>query len=180
MKWYCMQLRGCVTKRWVWTVCISQCSYFSTVLHPKHTLQASVRKNVMHKLLELYRDYCDKCSNGTATVNTHYEQIPAKLIVLCFDNDVESFRFVLFSPFVHRSLSTVLNSGFFIMAGHRIWNSYFLKNSFHHHFLQKKEQHIGLSSFLISNRSILRLWTSSFLRREGRYPVFTTHHILVQ
>ncbi|WVZ68025.1 hypothetical protein U9M48_017016 [Paspalum notatum var. saurae] len=54
--------------------------------------KASVRKNVMHKLLELYRDYCEKCSKGTATVNTHYEQIPAKLIVLCFDNDIESFR----------------------------------------------------------------------------------------
>ncbi|GJN17041.1 hypothetical protein PR202_gb04079 [Eleusine coracana subsp. coracana] len=55
-----------------------------------HTV--SVRKNVMHKLLELYRDYCEKCSKGTATINTHYEQIPAKLIVLCFDKDIESFR----------------------------------------------------------------------------------------
>ncbi|CAO1944277.1 unnamed protein product [Urochloa humidicola] len=54
--------------------------------------KASVRKNVMHKLLELYRDYCEKCSKGTAAINTHYEQIPAKLLVLCFDNDMESFR----------------------------------------------------------------------------------------
>ncbi|GJM92438.1 hypothetical protein PR202_ga08912 [Eleusine coracana subsp. coracana] len=54
--------------------------------------KVSVRKNVMHKLLELYRDYCEKCSKGTATINTHYEQIPAKLIVLCFDKDIESFR----------------------------------------------------------------------------------------
>ncbi|PAN27370.1 hypothetical protein PAHAL_5G076300 [Panicum hallii] len=53
--------------------------------------KASVRKNVMHKLLELYRDYCGKCSKGTAAVNPHYEQIPAKLIV-CFHNDIESFR----------------------------------------------------------------------------------------
>uniref|UniRef100_A0A453G0Q8 Sister chromatid cohesion protein n=2 Tax=Aegilops tauschii subsp. strangulata TaxID=200361 RepID=A0A453G0Q8_AEGTS len=52
----------------------------------------SVRKNVMHKLVELYRDYCEKCSKGTAAINTHYEQIPAKLIVLCFDKDCESFR----------------------------------------------------------------------------------------
>ncbi|VAH66439.1 unnamed protein product [Triticum turgidum subsp. durum] len=55
----------------------------------------SVRKNVMHKLLDLYRDYCEKCSKGTATINTHYEQIPAKLIVLCFDKDCESFRLQL-------------------------------------------------------------------------------------
>ncbi|KAL6840252.1 hypothetical protein ACP4OV_030062 [Aristida adscensionis] len=54
--------------------------------------KVSVRKNAMHKLLELYRDYCDKCSKGTATLNSHYEQIPAKLIVLCFDKDTESFR----------------------------------------------------------------------------------------
>uniref|UniRef100_A0A0A9CNP7 Androgen induced inhibitor of proliferation (As3) / pds5, putative n=1 Tax=Arundo donax TaxID=35708 RepID=A0A0A9CNP7_ARUDO len=46
----------------------------------------------MHKLLELYREYCDKCSKRTATINTHYEQIPAKLMVLCFDKDSESFR----------------------------------------------------------------------------------------
>ncbi|KAM3334027.1 hypothetical protein ACQJBY_028849 [Aegilops geniculata] len=52
----------------------------------------SVRKNVMHKLVDLYRDYCEKCSKGTASTNTHYEQIPAKLIVLCFDKDCESFR----------------------------------------------------------------------------------------
>ncbi|TVT97395.1 hypothetical protein EJB05_57362, partial [Eragrostis curvula] len=38
------------------------------------------------------KDYCEKCSKGTATINTHYEQIPAKLIVLCFDKDIESFR----------------------------------------------------------------------------------------
>ncbi|KAM3352872.1 hypothetical protein ACQJBY_024208 [Aegilops geniculata] len=55
----------------------------------------SVRKNVMHKLLDLYRDYCEKCSKGTAAINTHYEQIPAKLIVLCFDKDCESFRLQL-------------------------------------------------------------------------------------
>lgn len=54
--------------------------------------KASVRKSVMHKLLELYRDYCEKCSKGTVTLNTHYEQIPAKLVVLCFDSDIESFR----------------------------------------------------------------------------------------
>lgn len=52
----------------------------------------SVRKNVMHKLLDLYRDYCEKCSKGTVTINTHYEQIPAKLFVLCFDKDCGSFR----------------------------------------------------------------------------------------
>lgn len=117
----------------------------------QHAFQASVRKNVMHKLLELYRDYCDKCSKGTATVNTDYEQIPAKLIVLCFDNDIESFRFVLFSPFVHSILPTIVNSGFFIMADHRIWSLYLPKSSFHQLFLQKREQPIGLCSFLISN-----------------------------
>uniref|UniRef100_J3L679 Uncharacterized protein n=1 Tax=Oryza brachyantha TaxID=4533 RepID=J3L679_ORYBR len=54
--------------------------------------EVSVRKNVMLKLLDLYRDYCKKCSKGTATVNTHYEQIPAKLIILCFNKDSEIFR----------------------------------------------------------------------------------------
>lgn len=84
--------------RAVHTVCDLAKSNLSSsaklILHAAERLRdkkASVRKNVMHKLLELYRDYCEKCSKGTATVNTHYEQIPAKLIVLCFDNDIESF-----------------------------------------------------------------------------------------
>uniref|UniRef100_A0ACD5VVH9 Uncharacterized protein n=1 Tax=Avena sativa TaxID=4498 RepID=A0ACD5VVH9_AVESA len=54
--------------------------------------KVSVRKNVMHKLLDLYRDYCEQCSKGTATINTHYEQIPAKLIVICFDKNCGSLR----------------------------------------------------------------------------------------
>ncbi|KAG8054616.1 hypothetical protein GUJ93_ZPchr0001g29862 [Zizania palustris] len=54
--------------------------------------KVSVRKNVMLKLLDLYRDYCKKCSKGIATVNTHYEQIPAKVLILCFDKDSETFR----------------------------------------------------------------------------------------
>ncbi|KAM3352874.1 hypothetical protein ACQJBY_024208 [Aegilops geniculata] len=62
----------------------------------------SVRKNVMHKLLDLYRDYCEKCSKGTAAINTHYEQIPAKLIVLCFDKDCESFRTLSITTFSKR------------------------------------------------------------------------------
>lgn len=51
----------------------------------------SVRKNVMHKFLDLYRDYCEKCSKGIATITPHYEQIPAKLL-LCLDKDCGSFR----------------------------------------------------------------------------------------
>ena len=125
----------------------------------------------MHKLLDMYRDYCDKCSKGTATINTHYEQIPAKLIVLCFDKDCGSFRFVrlfLFS-FVYLIMHMVLSSDFFIPTGHRIWGLYLLKKSFHRRFLQKKEQGIGLNFFLISNCRMLRLCAPSFLRKEGKH-----------
>uniref|UniRef100_A0A0E0CAV0 Sister chromatid cohesion protein PDS5 homolog A n=1 Tax=Oryza meridionalis TaxID=40149 RepID=A0A0E0CAV0_9ORYZ len=54
--------------------------------------KVSVRKHVMLKLLDLYRDYCKKCSKGIAAVNFHYEQIPAQLLTLCFDKDSEIFR----------------------------------------------------------------------------------------
>ncbi|KAL6614101.1 hypothetical protein ACP70R_036371 [Stipagrostis hirtigluma subsp. patula] len=86
--------------RAVHTVCDLAISNLSS-FPPEVILQAterlrdkkvSVRKNAMHKLLELYRDYCEKCSKGTARVNSHYEKIPAKVIVLCFDKDSESFR----------------------------------------------------------------------------------------
>ncbi|XP_020105522.1 sister chromatid cohesion protein PDS5 homolog A isoform X1 [Ananas comosus] len=54
--------------------------------------KVSVRKTTLQKLLELYRDYCSKCSKGIAIINEHYEQIPCKILALCFDKDCESFR----------------------------------------------------------------------------------------
>ncbi|KAM3352867.1 hypothetical protein ACQJBY_024208 [Aegilops geniculata] len=77
----------------------------------------SVRKNVMHKLLDLYRDYCEKCSKGTAAINTHYEQIPAKLIVLCFDKDCESFRFVHLSLSLSYSVMPIVLSYWLLYFG---------------------------------------------------------------
>ncbi|XP_064947401.1 sister chromatid cohesion protein PDS5 homolog B-like isoform X1 [Musa acuminata AAA Group] len=54
--------------------------------------KVSVRKKVMEKLLELYRVYCSRCSEGVLTLNDHYEQIPCKMLLLCFDKECKEFR----------------------------------------------------------------------------------------
>nr|XP_023895228.1 sister chromatid cohesion protein PDS5 homolog A isoform X3 [Quercus suber] len=51
-----------------------------------------VRKKAFHKLIEVYRDYCNKCSEGHMTISDHFEQIPCKILMLCFDKDCKEFR----------------------------------------------------------------------------------------
>ncbi|XP_043700993.1 sister chromatid cohesion protein PDS5 homolog A isoform X2 [Telopea speciosissima] len=51
-----------------------------------------VRKAAMQKLLELYRSYCIKCSEGIITRNDHIEQIPCRILMLCYDKDCKDFR----------------------------------------------------------------------------------------
>ncbi|KAH7567871.1 hypothetical protein JRO89_XS07G0171100 [Xanthoceras sorbifolium] len=52
----------------------------------------SVRKKALQKLLEVYRDYCKKCSEGHMTICNHFEQIPCKILMLCYDKDCKEFR----------------------------------------------------------------------------------------
>ncbi|XP_010242780.1 PREDICTED: sister chromatid cohesion protein PDS5 homolog A isoform X2 [Nelumbo nucifera] len=54
--------------------------------------KVSVRKIAMQKLLELYRYYCSKCSEGLFTLSEHFEQIPCKVLMLCYDKDCKEFR----------------------------------------------------------------------------------------
>ncbi|XP_008219648.1 PREDICTED: sister chromatid cohesion protein PDS5 homolog A isoform X1 [Prunus mume] len=51
-----------------------------------------VRKKALQKMMEVYRDYCDKCSEGYMTISDHFEQIPCKILMLCFDKDCMEFR----------------------------------------------------------------------------------------
>ncbi|XP_077248838.1 ARM repeat superfamily protein isoform X2 [Tasmannia lanceolata] len=54
--------------------------------------KVSVRKFSMQKLLELYRAYANKCSEGLLTLNDHFEQIPCRILALCYDKDCLEFR----------------------------------------------------------------------------------------
>ncbi|KAK2659490.1 hypothetical protein Ddye_006023 [Dipteronia dyeriana] len=45
----------------------------------------SVRKKALQKLLEVYRDYCKQCSEGRMTICNHFEQIPCRILMLCYD-----------------------------------------------------------------------------------------------
>lgn len=52
-----------------------------------------VRKKALQKLIEVYRDYCNKCSEGHMTICDHFEHIPCKILMLCFDKDCKEFRY---------------------------------------------------------------------------------------
>ncbi|MCL7026648.1 hypothetical protein MKW94_016571, partial [Papaver nudicaule] len=55
--------------------------------------KVSVRKNAMRKLLELYRNYCTKCSEHVnEELANHFEQIPCRILMLCYDKDCKEFR----------------------------------------------------------------------------------------
>ncbi|CAM8938814.1 unnamed protein product [Rhodiola kirilowii] len=52
----------------------------------------SVRKKALQKLLQLYQEYCMKCSEGYLSISNHLEQIPCKILKLCFEKDCKEFR----------------------------------------------------------------------------------------
>ncbi|KAJ9673634.1 hypothetical protein PVL29_023280 [Vitis rotundifolia] len=52
----------------------------------------SVRKKALQKLLEVYREYCSKCSEGHIAITDHFEQIPCRILMLCYDKDCKEFR----------------------------------------------------------------------------------------
>ncbi|XP_059435125.1 sister chromatid cohesion protein PDS5 homolog B isoform X2 [Corylus avellana] len=54
--------------------------------------KVSVRKKALHKLVEVYQNYCNKCSEGHMTISDHFEQIPCKILMLCYDKDCKEFR----------------------------------------------------------------------------------------
>ncbi|RDY12883.1 hypothetical protein CR513_02261, partial [Mucuna pruriens] len=54
--------------------------------------QITVRKSALQKLTKVYRDYCNKCYEGSMTISDHFEEIPCKLMMLCFDKDCKEFR----------------------------------------------------------------------------------------
>lgn len=56
-------------------------------------MQIAVRKETLQKLLEVYHEYCNQCSQGYMVISDHLEQIPLKILMLCYDKDTKEFRF---------------------------------------------------------------------------------------
>ncbi|KAJ4965300.1 hypothetical protein NE237_017149 [Protea cynaroides] len=54
--------------------------------------KVAVRKAAMQKLLGLYHSYCIKCSEGLIARIDHLEQIPCRILMLCYDKDCKDFR----------------------------------------------------------------------------------------
>eukprot|EP00256_Glycine_max_P042836 XP_006593598.1 sister chromatid cohesion protein PDS5 homolog B-A isoform X6 [Glycine max] len=56
-------------------------------------IKITVRKSALQKLIKVYRDYCKKCYEGSMTISDHFEEIPCKIMMLCYDKDCKEFRF---------------------------------------------------------------------------------------
>ncbi|XP_057735278.1 sister chromatid cohesion protein PDS5 homolog B isoform X2 [Arachis stenosperma] len=51
----------------------------------------SVRKRALKKMIEVYQDYCTECWKGSMTISDHFEKIPCKIMLLCYDKDCKEF-----------------------------------------------------------------------------------------
>ncbi|KAJ8762889.1 hypothetical protein K2173_023018 [Erythroxylum novogranatense] len=68
------------------------CELISKATERLRDKKISVRKKTLKKLIELYQDYCRRCFGGHMSINDHLEQIPCKVLMLCFDKDSKEFR----------------------------------------------------------------------------------------
>lgn len=136
-------------------------------------LQISVRKRALQKLIEIYRDYCKKCSEGSMKISDHFEEIPCKIIMLCYDNDSKEFRSAfalqLASWIKIRVLLSEVNVFFLRISGCRMWNLFLLMIYFLSIFLSKKGQSIGYTCFLFSVLFTKGHWIVFWLKKEGTH-----------
>ncbi|KAG8378272.1 hypothetical protein BUALT_Bualt08G0120300 [Buddleja alternifolia] len=51
-----------------------------------------VRSKALKKLVELYQEYCTRCAAGIALLNEHIEEIPCRILMLCYETDCQEFR----------------------------------------------------------------------------------------
>ncbi|RYQ91013.1 hypothetical protein Ahy_B09g096900 isoform C [Arachis hypogaea] len=56
-------------------------------LRDKKACAISVRKRALKKMIEVYQDYCTECWKGSMTISDHFEKIPCKIMLLCYDKD---------------------------------------------------------------------------------------------
>ncbi|CAN4099678.1 unnamed protein product [Withania somnifera] len=54
--------------------------------------KVSVRKKALKKLLELYQEYCTQCAAAIMDFSDHFEQIPCKILMLCYDRVCKEFK----------------------------------------------------------------------------------------
>ncbi|XP_050886005.1 sister chromatid cohesion protein PDS5 homolog B isoform X2 [Lathyrus oleraceus] len=52
----------------------------------------SVKKRALQKLMEIYQTYCKKCCEDSMETIDHFEEIPCKILMLCYDKDCKEFR----------------------------------------------------------------------------------------
>ncbi|KAK4429654.1 Sister chromatid cohesion protein pds5 [Sesamum alatum] len=54
--------------------------------------KVSVRREALKKLVELYQEYCMRYAAGITLLNEHIEEIPCKILMLCYEKNCLEFR----------------------------------------------------------------------------------------
>ncbi|KAL0438095.1 UNVERIFIED_CONTAM: Sister chromatid cohesion protein pds5 [Sesamum latifolium] len=54
--------------------------------------KVTVRREALKKLVELYQEYCMRCAAGITLLNEHIEEIPCKILMLCYEKNCLEFR----------------------------------------------------------------------------------------
>ncbi|KAE8690421.1 putative translation initiation factor if-3 [Hibiscus syriacus] len=142
----------------------------------------SVRKKALQKVMEVYRDYCDKCAEGHITICDHFEQIPCKVLMLCYDKDCKEFRSQNIELVIAEELFPVLLP---VEERTRHWIHLFSLFSPSHVkaltaiLSQKRRLQTEMRNFLalrrkekeISSEDIQKKLKSSFVKMSASFPV---------
>lgn len=133
--------------------------------------QITVRKSALQKLIKIYRDYCKKCYEGSMTISDHFEEIPCKIMMLCYDKDCKEFRSAYgfeIASWIKISVPLLeVKVTFHNMSGSRTLNLFLLMIYSLRIFRLRKGQTIGCTCFLFSVFLMKRHWILFWLKREG-------------
>lgn len=104
--------------------------------------------------MEVYQDYCNKCSEGYLNIGNHFEQIPCKILMLCYDKDCKDFRSAhvhLYNSLNQNQTFIILDANFYLCsAGLKTWSTFLLRICFQFICRLRIELGIGSISFLFS------------------------------
>ncbi|KAL9268265.1 Sister chromatid cohesion protein PDS5 homolog B-like protein [Drosera capensis] len=150
---------------------------------------ASVRKESLNKLLEVYRHYCSMCSEGKMKLDANYQQIPLKILMLCYDKNSKEFSlpnlelllamdlFPLDLPVEERAQHWIFTYSFFTPVHEKAFNSIlFQKRRFQTDMraylsLWKTEKENDMAEDAMLNAVIKRL-SLSFTNRDDAEECF--------
>ncbi|KAD2805787.1 hypothetical protein E3N88_39164 [Mikania micrantha] len=137
--------------------------------------KVSVRKKALQMLLDVYHDYCIKCSEGIIKLSVDFEQIPCGILLLCYDKDME---------FGVQNIAHVLEEDLFpvsLSVEERIRHWLFLFS--HAESAHKNDMftpaHVKALTAVLCQKKRLQVEMQSYpdLQTKSSYNIFSSDHV---